>query len=111
MNGEKFEFELPVSKQKVVMRRSTLLDEVVNDDEFSKEDAKESLRAWGLIGRTIVELGGKKGPFSGEDLVGLASQDGAYLLRFWNTLNGLTPKLAKEINDFFVVPETESSPS
>ena len=71
MSTERFEFNLPVSKQKVVMRRSTLLDEVKNDDDFSVEDAKETLRPWALIGRTIVELGGKKGPLSGEDLIGL----------------------------------------
>ena len=111
MDTEKFEFTLPVSKQKIVMRRSTLFDEVKNDDDFSQEDAKESLRPWSLIGRTIVELGGKKGPLSGEDLIGLASQDGAYLMRCWTRLNTLTPKMREEIDGFFEIPATESSPS
>jgi len=111
MDAERFEFTLPVSKQKVVMRRSALMDEVVNDDEFSQEGAKEALRPWALIGRTIVQLGEKRGPLKGDELIGLASQDGAYLLRFWNTLNSLTPKLRAEIESFFETPATESSPS
>jgi phage FluMu protein gp41 len=111
MDNERFDFTLPVSKQKVVLRRSTLLDEVKNDEDFSAEEAKESLRPWNLIGRTIVELGGKKGPLSGEDLIGLASQDGAYLLAFWAKLNSLTPKMRAEIDGFFEIPATGSSPS
>jgi hypothetical protein len=109
MTNETFDFTLPVSKQKAVMRRSTLLDEVKNDEDFSAEDAKESLRPWSLIGRTIVELGGKKGPFKGEELIGLPSQDGAYLMRCWTRLNTLTPKMRLEIDSFFETPETESS--
>ncbi|MGD8719598.1 MAG: hypothetical protein PVH29_12360 [Candidatus Zixiibacteriota bacterium] len=111
MSTERFEFNLPVSKQKVVMRRSTLLDEFKNDEDYSEEGAKEALRPWGLIGRTIEELGGKKGPFEAEDIIGLASQDGAYLMRYWRWLNDLTPKMAREIRDFFETPATESSPN
>lgn len=118
MTDDKFEFELPVSKQKVTMRRSTLMDEFVNDEEFlgsgggeSEEKPKAALQPWALIGRVITQLGTKKGPLKGEELLGLPSQDGAYLMRCWTRLNLLTPKLRREIDSFFEVPATESSPS
>jgi len=115
VDTERFEFTLPVSKQQVVMRRSTLMDEFVIDEEYvggegvkeEREKPKAMLQPWALIGRVILQLGGKKGPLDAEELLGLPSQDGAYLMRCWTRLNTLTPKMRQEIESFFEAPETE----
>lgn len=106
-----FTIKLPVSGQEVVLRRSTLLDEVINDREYAKEGADKMLQPWALIGRTVVTFDGKPGPMKAEDILGLASQDGDYLMRFFTRLNTLTPRMHEEINRFFEVPKTDSSPS
>ena len=100
-----FDFELPVTKHKGRMRFATRMDKIIVTEQIGSLKGSDSEDRYELayLGRTIVELDGKPGPFTYDQLRNYPEKDLLFLRAYDMKLNNLSEDDFKKVVDSFEI--------